>query len=463
MSSLQLLAYDGSESEQYQRYIWECIDEALGNCDICIRNYYVARLQFLTGLREDYEEDDINLFFDIIHRRDISRIIDGLDAAKKTLLSLPEAKRGTSALDMKHLHAVFEALVCEKFLKDETLIAEHFDEPFRLIQTKKPLRIREILPATVRFLFDRNHFRLNWANSIWGRIDRSPSKMEWNWALRDFLQERIRLSTDPADITRLWSALKVVVDKLDGRLITFHLLDLQPNICLTALNHLNKPTSAVPFITQTLQIILTKAPEAFWQAMGAISAQTIVEQIFGSPQLNSRLQESAKGDEKRSLDVLSWAPVFVNSLKLESRPAACQTITTQLFNRVQSQKLSIDAKRMCFDVATRILRDVLVAFADNEKNRQSVERVVLRDTLNIVSHRIDQLLAPEPDELRQILHQDSRKWVLEIVKNALALECQCLKNDFETFAQQDRPKHESSSYSPRNLVCCAQQDERCRL
>ena len=139
MSSLQLLAYDGSESEQYQRYIWECIDEALGNCDICIRNYYVARLQFLTGLREDYEEDDINLFFDIIHRRDISRITDGLDAAKKTLLSLPEAKRGTSALDMKHLHAVFEALVCEKFLKDETLIAEHFDEPFRLIQTKKPL------------------------------------------------------------------------------------------------------------------------------------------------------------------------------------------------------------------------------------------------------------------------------------------------------------------------------------
>ena len=448
MSSLQLLAYDGSESEQYQRYIWERIDEALGNCDICIRNYYVARMHFLTSLREDYEEEDINLFFDIIHRRDISRITDGLQAARKTLQSLPETKRGTSALDMKHLHAVFEALVCEKFLRDEALVAQHFDEPFRLIQTRKPLRIREIIPATVRFLFDRNHFRLNWANSIWARIDRPPTKMEWGWALKDFLEDKIRMSTEPGDITRLWSALKVIVDRLDGRMITFQLLDLQPNICLTALNHLNRPTSAVPFITQTLQVLLNKAPEAFWQAMGAISAQTIVEQVFNSPQLDNRLQESAKGDDKKSLEVLSWAPVFVNSLKLESRPAACQTIMTQLFNRIQSRELSIEAKGLCFDTATRVLRDVLVALTDNEKNRQSVERVVLRDTINIVSHRIDQLLVPEPLELRQRLGEDSRRRVLEIVKNALALECQCLKNDFETFSQKQRPRHDFSSYSP---------------
>ena len=82
------------------------------------------------------------------------------------------------------------------------------------------------------------------------------------------------------------------------------------------------------------------------------------------------------------------------------------------------------------------------------RTRQSVERVVLRDTINIVSHRIDQLLVPEPLELRQILHEDSRKRVLEIVKNSLALECQCLKNDFDTFSQKQRPKHDSSSYSP---------------
>ena len=272
--------------------------------------------------------------------------------------------------------------------------------------------------------------------------------MEWGGALKVFLENKIRLSTEPGDITRLWSALRVIVDRLDGRLITFQLLDLQPNICLTALNHLNRPTSAVPFVTQTLQMILTKAPEAFWHAMGAISAQTIVEQIFGSPQFDNRLQESAKGDDKKSLDVLSWAPAFINSLKLESRPAACQTIITQLFHRVHSRDLSTEAKNLCFDTATKVLRDVLVALADNEKNRQSVERVVLRDTINIVSHRIDQLLVPEPLELRQSLHEASRKAVLEIVKNSLALECQCLKNDFETFSQKQRPKHESSSYSP---------------
>ena len=39
VSSLQLLAFDGPESEQYQRYIWERLDEAMGKCDLCIREY----------------------------------------------------------------------------------------------------------------------------------------------------------------------------------------------------------------------------------------------------------------------------------------------------------------------------------------------------------------------------------------------------------------------------------------
>lgn len=447
ISALQLLAYDGVESAQYQRYIWERIDEALGNCDICIRNYYVGRTHFLAKLREEYEEDDIKVFFDIIHRRDISRITDGLNGAKRTLQNVPEAKRGTSALEAKHLHAVFEALVCEHFLKDESLVAQHFDEPFRLLQTKKPLRIREILPATVRFLFSRSHLRLNWANSIWARIDRSPTPMEWNWAIKDYLQDTVRRSITPAELTRLWSGLKVIVDKLDSRTTAFQLLDLQPNVCFTALDHLNKPSSAIPFITQTLQMILSKAPDAFWQAMGVISPQTVIEQVFASPQFNNRLQESAKAADQRNLDILSWALPFVKALKLETRPTACQTLLTQLFNRIRNKEVSIEAKMLCFDVAAKNLRDVLVAFSDNEKNRESVGRLVLLDTLNLVSHRIDQFLNPGQFGLCQQIKPETRKTVLEIVKNSIALECQCLKSDFDTLNSDQPLRHESSGYS----------------
>ncbi|KAJ9495750.1 DEAD-box type RNA helicase [Exophiala xenobiotica] len=453
ISSLQLLAYDGEQSEQYQNYIWDTLDEALAKCDVCIREYYIAKVDFLTALREDYEEEDINNFFSIINRRDVQRIIRGLDSADTTLQSLPEPQRMTSALTPKDLHGLYEALICEVFLQNETLLKQHFDGPFKAIQTRRPLKMREILPAATRFLFDTNSARLVWASSIWQRLDRFLRDIEWDWAIKDFLQEKLQQASDPNDVTRLWSALKLIVSKLDERMITYKLFDLQPNLCTTALNHLAKRSGAVPFIVQTLQDILDKAPDAFWQAMGSISSQTIVEQVFASPQFNKHLQDSAKPpatkcDPKVNNDVISWISSFLSSLKPANRPAAAQTIVAQLFERINNRNLELAARLRCFETAVTVLLSTVMCFTGNQDDQKNVERLVLSDTLNLIGHRLDELLNPNDPALAEAVGQETRTNVLNLTKNAVALECQCLKADFETLSTKGHLRHGSSSYTP---------------
>ena len=445
---LQLLAYDGSESSQYQKYIWNRIDDALGRCDICIRNYYVARLEFLSRLREEYDEEDIKNFFTLIDRQDIARISRGLNEAARTLRNLPEQKRGTGALRPEHLHAVFEALVCDAFLRDEQVVTTHFDEPFRLIQTKKPLKIREILPATVHFLFGSNSFRLQWATSIWDRIERPPTELEWTWAMRDVLEQRMQQASTATETTRLWGALRLIASRLDENIISHKLFDLQPQICTTALNHLNRKSPAVPYITQTLKVLVTKASTAYWQAMGSISSQTVIEQIFSSPQFDSCLQDSVAVETKDSLDVLSWIPAFLQSLKLGNRPVACRAIVSQLFNRTDAAPVSDAVRLMCFKLAVKAMMQTIVSFADSEQNRQSVERLVLKETLNMIGGRIGFLLKPRPAVIFATLDDSTRSDVTSIVRNALALENQCLKIDFDLLSNKQHLKHESSSYTP---------------
>ncbi|KEF60525.1 uncharacterized protein A1O9_02086 [Exophiala aquamarina CBS 119918] len=449
ISSLQLLAYDGHESEEYQRYIWDTIDEALGKCDICIREYYVEKLDFVAALRQDYEEEDIKTFFDIINRRDISRIIEGLTNAEKTLRSVPENKRGFQLLQQKDIHALFEALACESFLQDEDKVQTYFDEPFKMIQTRKPLKMREILPGTVRFLFDSKPARLSWATAVvWARFARSPTELEWDWAMKDCLQTKLQQASEPADIARLWSGLKLIVSKLDENMITHKLFDLQPSVATTGMNHLTKKIQAIPFIVQTWKIILDKAPDAFWQGMQSIPSQTIIEQVFASPQFNRCLRESVNEPELPDLDVLSWIPSFLKSHKPANRPAATQTLVYQLFERVNNTDLSLPARKACFEMAVKVLLQTLVIFSDNEKTRQSVERLVLSDILNLIGHRLDEILRPKDSALASSVSPASRENILSIVKNAVALECQNLKSDFETLSQRQTLPHGSSSYTP---------------
>lgn len=49
---LQIFAYDGDDVVPHQEYLKRQIDEQLGKCDICIRNYYKAKRRAMEKLQE---------------------------------------------------------------------------------------------------------------------------------------------------------------------------------------------------------------------------------------------------------------------------------------------------------------------------------------------------------------------------------------------------------------------------
>ena len=423
----------------------------MGKCDLCIREYYIAKLGLLEELREEYEEEEIVVFFDIINRRDTQRITDGLKSATVKLRSLPEQKRTLKGLDPTIIFPVFEALSCDAFLKDDALLRQYFDEPFRLIQTRNPLKTRDYMPAATRFLFDSRKSRFDWAAYTWSHFLRPPTGMEWSWTIKETLQSQLRESVTPTAVCRLWVALAFIVKQLNNKQITHNLCDLQPNIFTTALTHMSRKEQGLRFIVQTMRIILEKTPEAFWGAMGSISSSTVVEQIFESPDFEKHLQDvSTKADSPStgSKDMLSWIDPFLGSLKPANRPAACRTLTTQLFKRSQNESLSVDARYHCRRSALEILVQTLRSFTDDSQTRQSVARVVLSDTLDTVSQHIDQILGPVAEQLNHEKGEHSRAQALDVIRNSLALETQCLKADFEMLSKDEKLQHGSSSYSP---------------
>ena len=451
IASLQLLAYDGQESVQYQRYIWERLDDALGKCELCIREYYVAKLDLLARLREDYDEDEIHTFFDLINNRDITRIQDGLSSAVAKLRSLPEQKRTLKGLDPSIIYCLFEALSCEAFLKDNSKLEAYFDEPFKLIQTKTKLKSRELMPAATRFLFETRKSRFDWAVYTWQHLTRSLTELEWNWTVKDVVQTQLQQASTTNEICRVWLALSFIVQHLDQRQIVHGLGDLQPKVCFTALNHMSKKDQGLRFLLQTLNSIMVKSPDTFWGEMGALSASAVIELTFESPDFEKHLSDNSHTDYGREQsgvdDMLSWIEPLFASLKPANRPPACRTLVTQLLKRTRNVSISVSARLKCYDSAMEILVQTLRCFTDDTSTRQSVARVVLSDTLETVGDHIGPVLTPSvrPIDLQQ--HTYSRSQSLDVVRNSLALECQCLKADFELLSKGQALQHGSSSYS----------------
>ncbi len=455
MDAMGLIAYDGPETEPYKNYIWERLNEALSKCDLCIPAYYVAKLDMRDSLQQQFEDDDVKSFFSIIDNVDIERIVKGLDKARSTLQNVPEQKRNLSCLDQASLFSIFEALSCEALLRNENLLQKHFDEPFKLIQGKRPLKTRDYVPAATRFLFDAEPQRFSWASAAWARFDRPPNDVEWDWTVKEILQKRFAQTNEersPSAVWRLWNGLRFIVGRLDQQQVTHNLRALEPDISKMALEHLAVRTSGLRFIVQTLKNLLEKAPTDIWDAMGSISPSTVVEQIFSSPHYERLLQDASKHDSESdsgATQMISWIPPFQSSLKPANQPPACRALAAQLFQRAHRQDLTEQAKLTCYKAALNTLLQILRQFVDSPELRQSVGRVVLSDTLDIVGQHIVSIVERTTTGSNSLAAlEDVRLLAVDVVRNSLELECQLLKVDFQTIAAGGLLQQGSSTYTP---------------
>jgi senataxin len=451
---MRILAYNQEGVEELQTWIWRKLDDALEKCDLCIKQYYTGKIWLMEQLKENYDDEDIEKFSRMLDDWDVKRIKKNLAVATATLKEVPPQEIGLHVLDRASLLSIFETLSCEAMLRDDALLQEHFDEPFRLIQTKRSLKVSDYVPAVTRFLFDSNQQRSFWAIHSWMRYSRPPTGLEFDWAIKEGLLDMLKTASQQPPqipvIQRLWRGMQLVVKRLDKDQITHHLRALEIDPCRLSVEHLGIQSPGLRFLLNTIQIFLEKAPGDFWDAMQTISPQAIIELVFYNPQLEAFLMQISEGEpyEKSALkDMLSWVDPFMSSLKGAHQPSACRSLVYQLLDRLQNPRFPDLARYHCFHVGLASLLQTLRSFTDNESSRGSVARIVLSETMGVVTANNDTILKPPKFAVEQRRQDEISSLCMDVIRNTLALECQSLKSDYEVILRQNSLQHGVSTYS----------------
>ncbi|KAJ5612108.1 hypothetical protein N7510_005302 [Penicillium lagena] len=456
LSCMRILAYNADGVEELQTWVLSKLDETLEKCDLCIKHYYTGKLWLMDQLKEeDYQEEDIETFAQRIDEWDIKRITRNLTTATAQLRAARPEEIGLAILERAALLSIFETLSCEAMLRNEDLLKQYFDEPFGLIQTRRTLKISDYIPAVTRFLFDPNQTRHIWAIHAWIRYTRPPTTLEFDWALRDGLLSALRSASqlNPPQvgvIQRLWRGMHVIVKKLDKEQITHQLRALEIDPLRLSVDHLGLPMPALRFLLNTIQTFLEKAPADFWDAMQTISPQAIMEQAFHNPQYETFLMQLTEGEpyEKSAMkEMLSWVTPFLMSLKGAAQPSACRFLASQLLGRFQNEKYPNLSRYHCFHIGLNSLLHTLRRFTDHEASRGSVERIVLAETMGVVSDNITHILDPPIFAIEASRQQEIGSLCMDVVRNTLALECQSLKSDYEVILKHNTLSHGVSTYS----------------
>jgi senataxin len=452
---MKLLAFTGEEIEPHQAWIWTRLEETLENCEVCIREYYKGKIWLVNDLRESYDDDEVDRFGKMLDEWDIKRVARHLDRATYVLNGLSPQERTISALDRSSMLAIFEALSAMPVLNSEETLRASFDEPFRLVQTNRKLKILDYVPAATQFLFDSSPERRNWAVYSWSKFPRPPTTSEFDWAIKaPLLSALARASVQPVQaelVERLWQGLFLITRRLTKEQITHNLRALDIDPCRLSVDHLAIVTPGLRSLLSTVQILLEKSPGDFWDAMQTISPQAIIEQIFYNPQYDTFLLESRDSEpyEKSALkDMLSWMDPFMSSLKDAHRPQACRFLVYQLLTRLQEQKFPDLARYHAFRAGLSVLISTLRSFTDHESSRGSVASIVLSETLEVISEHIELFLDPPTFDVAGS-QREITSLCMDVVRNTLALECQSLKFDYEAILRDGTLQHGVSTYTSK--------------
>lgn len=452
---LGIFAYDGEDVKPFQRSLIQKIDAQLGRCYMCITEYYKIKRGMIDRLRNDYEEEEVEILVDLFDKQDIARIIRGLARASETLDAVEPQRRGKGILDAMSESALFEALSCDAFLQQPDLVKNHLEKPMTMIQTNRKFQVTSYVPAATYFLFDPDPSRCNWAMQIWSKIRAKMSKDDFDFAIRNPLAKQMRAIaesiTDMVEIQRFWCGMHLIVGRLDKDLVTHCLLALDVDVCRVSLEHLQFATPALRFVLQTIQSLLEVAPQAFWDSMGAIHPTTLIEQIFNNDQYDRYMLE-AQGDEDYALsplkDMLTWIEPFMASLQPSQKVQACRSLSFQLLDRLQESRFASHARVTCKKTGLLLLQRTLSSCNTVEDALSQVGRMIATECLEVVGSYIPRVMAvialPEGVPSLEIVEQTA----VDTIEAALALECKAIRTDQETLKLENGPPSGFCSYTP---------------
>lgn len=445
LTCCQILAYEGQEAVPFQKKWRAGLQTQLTRCDICVREYHRSRVLLETILGETYEPDEVHAFMRKYDRINIDRINAGLDVATESLTDLPPDKRSITACGDVGMYALFEALNCVPYLQDEDAIQDHFDRPWRLVHTKKKVKLPSYVPGMVAFLFSHNSDRSSWAYRNFNGIKRPMTATEFEFSVKPVLERamgRVNIGMLDVDfLARFWKGTHALLTKLTEDLVMDHLRTLESNLYTLGLEHFQVDAGHFADLVASYIVLLQLAPSAFWDAMGGISCQAVGETIFRSPVLDRAL-EVAADDDRESLnlkDMMAWIKPYLNSIKIENMIPPIRLVLEQLLHGYQREEYSRHARNVTWDLGLVCLLETI------ERMSRSKGGPVMIHLIEVVAEKHVQVIMQELEGIEkkaEIQIDKTEQLSLDIVEHILSLDVQSLALDRQEIGKTKTLNHE---------------------
>jgi senataxin len=420
-----------------------------------VSGIYHNRQHAADGIRQ-YEEQMVHDFLRTVDDNCLERIQRGLDEANKVLCEADPKQRGVRILPNEATYAFFEALSCDTLLRNEELLQRHFDTPFQLVQTKKRLKLQTYIPAMTRFLFAKNDQRRHWAVMSWSTSKRNILKSEFEWAVRDHLvnaMSKVQMGNlDLSFVATYWSGVVLIINKLDKELITHSIRDLEGNFYRLLIDHLSLDSEGFLDLITTMRTILEKSPTDFWDAMDAITPNTItiVEQVFNSPVLKQLLLAATEDNAEVMLnlqDAFSWITPFLISIKPATLEPAVRAFANALFGRFQSSHFSAASRAYCFKEGLRVLDFAFRKMCEGKQAANFVGQPTVNKMLEMLSTHIE-LIVTGLKRMKGSDDQDDLRLALSMIQHAFTLEAHSLNVEKQLIQAQQPSPTETPPSSP---------------
>ncbi|KAF2425816.1 hypothetical protein EJ08DRAFT_663474 [Tothia fuscella] len=443
LAALPIFAFDGADALTYQQWMKQRLADLMGRCDVCARKFHTARRELKHELEQVYDEEDVIAFMDKFDNINITRINDNLAYATKELLKLPPEQRRITQLNLRSIYGIFEVLSCEPYFLNEQLLTEHFDQPFQLVQTKKKLRLTNYIPALTVFLFSKNQFRHDWAMSMWAKIARPPTALEFDVGVRPYLLEAMKkvhmTSLQVNFLPFFWNGTKMIISHLDKELITHALRSMDVDIYKLALGHFHLNDLDIDTLVDllaTFRNLLETSPTDFWDAMKSISAATVMEQVFNSPALDRVLMRNGEEGIPSFKEIFNWVNPFMDSIKLRNQTPACRSLVNQLIARSHNAKYPADTRSSCLTLALRVLLHTLDNLNQGNRSSTFVGAASVAEMLELVNQYIDTILSRTRGAKNSEPYSVDTGLALEVIEQSLRLDSLTLVMDWETVKRQ---------------------------
>lgn len=444
LEGCKVFAFDGPDAKPYQDQLQEGLNTQLTRCDICIREYHRARTLLIQRLEAQFEIEEVRQFMEKFDAMNIERIGDGLNKLTEGLVDLAPDQRSINATGDTGMYALFEALHCVPLLKDEDALQTHFDRPFRLVQTNKTVKLPSYAPGMTAFIFSDNEERSSWAVKNFSRIKRPLTGAEFEHSVKFFLEAALArvniLSLERDFLPAFWRGTRLIVSKLIKDLVTNNLRALDGNLYTIGLEHFQIDDVHFSDLLATYQTLLELNPNDFWDAMGSISAQSIVENIFRSAGLQNILRTTQEKEPLQLEERMDWTVQIVKSMKPANLVPPLKIILDQLLHTIQDDRFSRYARSVCWQKGFACLLTSLKIMKEHVRSGPTIThmiQIVAIDHISLIMHELDRI----ENKAEMQIHK-TEQLCLDIVEYALALDTTGLAQDRHTIMKTKDLDHE---------------------